>query len=152
MRCHHLGLFGTGIWSSWISWKILAKAKAYSNVSKRCNLCVEEKYFVISNPQMATLNKRNSYLRTVYLPCRPDAWLTQQHDDTTGFRGKLFGSNWLAGDRSWGFCYSSYPREEPWKFDQDSKEICSMESRTVPRTSGIWETLLNATDKWKQGL
>ena len=47
-----------------ISWKILAKARAYSNVSKRCNLCIEEKYFIISNPQMATLNKRNELVST----------------------------------------------------------------------------------------
>ena len=42
-----------------VSWKILAKARAYSNLTKRCNLCLHEKYFIISNPQMATLNKRN---------------------------------------------------------------------------------------------
>ena len=26
-------------------WKILANARAYSNLSKQCNLCIEEKYF-----------------------------------------------------------------------------------------------------------
>ena len=61
------------------------------------------------------------------MPCRPNALLTRQHDDTSGFRENLFGSNWLAGVRSWGFCYSSYPREEPRKFDKESKEICWME-------------------------
>jgi len=33
-----------------VSWKILAKARAYSNFSKRCNLCLHEKYFITSNP------------------------------------------------------------------------------------------------------
>ena len=47
-----------------VSWKILAKARAYSNISKRCNLCIEEKYFIITNPQMATLNKRNELVST----------------------------------------------------------------------------------------
>ena len=47
-----------------MSWKILAKARAYSNLSKQCNLCIEEKYFIISNPQMATLNKRNELVST----------------------------------------------------------------------------------------
>lgn len=42
-----------------LSWKMLAKARAYSNQSKRCNLCLHEKFFIISYPQMATLNKRN---------------------------------------------------------------------------------------------
>ena len=27
-----------------ISWKIIAKAKAYSNTTKRCNLCITEKF------------------------------------------------------------------------------------------------------------
>ena len=42
-----------------VSWKILAKARTYSNQSKQCNLCLHEKFFIISHPQMATMNKRN---------------------------------------------------------------------------------------------
>ena len=45
-----------------ISWKIIAKAKSYSNTTKRCNLCITEKFFILSNPQMATLNKRNELI------------------------------------------------------------------------------------------
>ena len=30
-----------------IKWKILAKAKPYSNLTKRCNLCTTEKHFII---------------------------------------------------------------------------------------------------------
>jgi len=33
-----------------IKWKILCRAKAYSNVSKRCNLCTAEKFFIICKP------------------------------------------------------------------------------------------------------
>ena len=47
-----------------IEWKVLAKAKAYSNLTKRCNLCITEKFFIISKPQMATLNKRNELVST----------------------------------------------------------------------------------------
>ena len=39
-----------------ITWKILAKAKPYTNLTKRCNLCTTEKFFLICRPQMATLN------------------------------------------------------------------------------------------------
>jgi len=49
-----------------VSWNILAKARAYSDQSKRCNLCLHEKFFIISHPQMATLNKRNELV----LSCR----------------------------------------------------------------------------------
>ena len=30
-----------------IKWKILKRAKSYNNASKRCNLCIWEKYFII---------------------------------------------------------------------------------------------------------
>ena len=42
-----------------ITWKIVSKAKPYSTSSKRCNLCIEEKYFIIHRPDMSSLNKRN---------------------------------------------------------------------------------------------
>ena len=42
-----------------IEWKILAQAKQYSPSSKRCNLCITEKYFIMCRPELATLNCRN---------------------------------------------------------------------------------------------
>ena len=45
--------------SFFLSWKILARASAYSNCSKRCNLCITEKYFIICKRTLGTLNKRN---------------------------------------------------------------------------------------------
>ena len=47
-----------------LKWKILAKAKAYTNITKRCNLCLTEKYFIITKPHLATLNKRNELIST----------------------------------------------------------------------------------------
>ena len=47
-----------------ISWRILAKAKSYSNLTKRCNLCNTEKYYNLYKPNMATLNKRNELVST----------------------------------------------------------------------------------------
>ena len=47
-----------------ISWRILAKAKSYSNLTKRCNLCNTEKYHILYKPKMATLNKRNELVST----------------------------------------------------------------------------------------
>jgi hypothetical protein len=42
-----------------ITWKIIAKARAYSPETKSCNLCLIEKYYIIYKPNMATLNSRN---------------------------------------------------------------------------------------------
>ena len=47
-----------------IDWKIMASAPSYSNVSKRCNLCVLEKFFIICKPQLASLNKRSELIST----------------------------------------------------------------------------------------
>ena len=38
-----------------ITWKILARASCYSNTTKRCNLCLTEKFF-ICRPELCTLN------------------------------------------------------------------------------------------------
>ena len=46
-----------------IKWSIAAQARAYSNESKRCNLCLSEKRFIISkasNPSV--LNKRTELI------------------------------------------------------------------------------------------
>ena len=47
-----------------IKWSILRKCKSYSNISKRCNLCLHEKYIIICQPQKCTLNKRNELVST----------------------------------------------------------------------------------------
>jgi len=41
------------------SWKILSKAKLYSNLTKCCNLCNTKKYYILYKPEMETLNKHN---------------------------------------------------------------------------------------------
>ncbi|KAJ8029039.1 hypothetical protein HOLleu_28333 [Holothuria leucospilota] len=47
-----------------IHWKILAHAPSYSNVSKRCNLCMMEKFYIICYPEMASLNQRSELVST----------------------------------------------------------------------------------------
>ena len=42
-----------------ISWKIVARAQPYSNTTKKCNLCLTEKFLIICKPELCTLNKRN---------------------------------------------------------------------------------------------
>ena len=42
-----------------ITWKIISRAKPYSTTNKTCNLCLEEKFFIIHKPHLSSLNKRN---------------------------------------------------------------------------------------------
>jgi len=53
-----------------VTWKILAKAKPYTNLTKRCNLCTTEKFFLMTKPHMATLNKRNELISTCRHQCK----------------------------------------------------------------------------------
>ena len=45
-----------------IKWSILDRAKAYSNNSRKCNLCIPEKLYIICKPKMATLNNRSELI------------------------------------------------------------------------------------------
>ena len=47
-----------------IKWKVLAHARAFNPSSKRCNLCLLEKYFIISKPNLASLNTRREFVTT----------------------------------------------------------------------------------------
>ena len=49
-----------------LSWSILSRAAPYSNVTKRCNLCNLEKYYITYEKQLASLNKRTE----LFGPCR----------------------------------------------------------------------------------
>ena len=41
-----------------ISWKILHYAAPYNNRTKKCNLCTTEKWVILCEPHLATLNSR----------------------------------------------------------------------------------------------
>ena len=45
-----------------IKWKILSHTPHYSNRTKRCQLCISEKYFIICKGNCASLNKRNELI------------------------------------------------------------------------------------------
>ena len=47
-----------------IKWSILCRAPHYSNTTKRCNLCIAEKFFILCKPENVTLNKRNELVST----------------------------------------------------------------------------------------
>ena len=45
-----------------VNWDILRKAPAYSNLSKRCDLCLTEKFVIISADKSTLLNKRSELI------------------------------------------------------------------------------------------
>ena len=52
-----------------IKWKIMCSAKPYSNITKKCNLCIAEKYLIICKPALASLNRKTELVGT----CRHQA-------------------------------------------------------------------------------
>ena len=59
-----------------INWKIIKKSQPYSNKTKRCNLCMSEKFIIICHPELSSLNKRNELIST----CRH--WKNFYYDNT----------------------------------------------------------------------
>ena len=49
-----------------IKWKILGRTKPYSPITRKCNLCILEKYYIICHREKASLSKKselvNKYL------------------------------------------------------------------------------------------
>ena len=41
------------------SWRILSSSSPYNSASKRCNLCLKEKFLIICRHKLSTPNKRN---------------------------------------------------------------------------------------------
>ena len=53
-----------------LKWTIITILPAYSNITKRCQLCLYEKYAIIAYPELENLlNKRSKIMST--LPPRP---------------------------------------------------------------------------------
>lgn len=45
-----------------IKWRKVKQARSYSSISRRCNLCLWEGYFIICKPEMSTLNNRSELI------------------------------------------------------------------------------------------
>ena len=45
-----------------IKWRKVKQARSYSNITKKCNLCLWEKFFILCKPEMSTLNSRNELI------------------------------------------------------------------------------------------
>ena len=47
-----------------IRWKVLKKCQPYNNISKKCNLCLQEKLIIICKKNLCSLNRRNELARS----------------------------------------------------------------------------------------
>ena len=47
-----------------IKWRIIKQCRPYSNKTKRCNLCLYEKFVIICHPELSSLNTRNELIST----------------------------------------------------------------------------------------
>ena len=45
-----------------LKWNIIRRCKSYSNLTKRCNLCLHEKFLIIYHPELSSLNTRNELM------------------------------------------------------------------------------------------
>ena len=45
-----------------LSWKVMARAQPFSNVTEICQLCTREKLFIAYKPALCTLNATNELL------------------------------------------------------------------------------------------
>ena len=45
-----------------IKYRVIKRCKAYKSSSKRCNLCLHEKFLIICRPELGTLNSRNELI------------------------------------------------------------------------------------------
>ena len=47
-----------------IKWKIITKAKAFNRATKQCRLCLAEKFYIIFQPELSSLNERRELVTT----------------------------------------------------------------------------------------
>ena len=47
-----------------ISWSVIDRGKPFNPVTRRCNLCIKEKFHIIFQPEGASLNKRSELFST----------------------------------------------------------------------------------------
>ena len=47
-----------------ISWKILSRCQSFNPATKKCNLCLREKFFIICKPEGVSLNNMNELFST----------------------------------------------------------------------------------------
>ena len=47
-----------------VNWKLLERAPAFNPITKKCRLCLKEKYFIMYRSNSSSLNKRSEVFNT----------------------------------------------------------------------------------------
>ena len=90
-----------------ISWSVLAKAKPYSPVTRRCKLCTAEKWWIMERPGTASINRKSE----LFSACRhmDSQLLTPQRKSKKVGQGwkqvKLWGSVQLSEHGQFMGCF-----------------------------------------------
>ena len=62
-----------------ISWRIISSSSSYNSPSKRCNLCLKEKFLIICRPNLSSLNKRNELMYLLAATETKRCYVTTKH-------------------------------------------------------------------------
>ena len=70
-RSEHSTTLSSHVWSLQdrqenfqIDWKVIDRAKKFNPINRRCGLCTKEKYYIIFQPEGASLNERKELFST----------------------------------------------------------------------------------------
>ena len=47
-----------------IKWKVIDRARVFNPINRRCGLCTKEKFYIIFQPEGASLNQRSEIFST----------------------------------------------------------------------------------------
>ena len=73
-----------------ISWEIVRRARTFSPVTKKCDLCIHEKFEILYNKSLATLNKRNEIFNHCRAGTRKNYILWNGLEEKIGSQGNRY--------------------------------------------------------------
>ena len=102
-----------------ISWHVLSSSSPYNSSSKRCNLCLKEKFLTVWRPDLSSLNKRNDFVSSC------------QHRNKALLRNS-WTFKFLSLPRNWSCKFSQYIHDShmnilslnPWRVKWFTKQAC----------------------------
>ena len=116
-----------------MDWKILGRAKSYNPVTDKCRLCLLEKYFIMFNPDDATLNLRDEIFaqckhKKKHLLSRTKTW----PQDQVGFFKNLFNyPTFRFGIEVFSFVHGYHNVSRVWGLPLNMKQYCNSQDHQI---------------------